>query len=180
MKVLNFTFSRGSRFPASQAETVGKFLVHLQEQSGTEEIQPKQVLEAARPKASPIHDYFTWDNQRAAEKQRLEEAAYLLRSIQIEYVDLGPDHRAGTMRMLVNIQREAVEAGEESRPSDRVYLPMLSVLKDPALRHQLLVEALDQAIHWKNRYGHFKELATIFEAIRRVEKRLTKPGKEEA
>jgi len=178
MKVLNFTFSRGSRFPASQAETVGKFLIEIQERSGAEELKPQQVLEAARPKTSPIHDYFTWDNQKAAEKQRLEEAAYLLRSIQIEYVDLGPERRAGTMRMLVNVRRDPVDDGDEGRPSDRVYMPMVRALKDPDLRRQLLLEALDQAIQWRNRYGHFKELATIFEAIGRVEKRLTKPPSE--
>ena len=176
MKILNFTFSAGSHFPASQAQIVGKFLIELQERSGDEALKPKQVLEAARPKASPIHDYFTWDNQKAAEKQRLEEAAYLLRSIQIEYVDLGPERRAGTMRMLVNLRRDPVEEDEASRPSDRVYLPMVSVLKDPEWRRQLLMEALDQAIHWRTRYEHFTELATIFAAISRVEKQLIKPS----
>jgi hypothetical protein len=174
MKVLNFAFTRGSHFPAEQAQIVGKFLIELQEKSGTEDLTPQQVLTAARPKTSPIHDYFTWDNQKAAEQQRLAEASYLLRSIQIEYVDLGPERRAGTMRMLVNLRRDPVDDEETPRPSDRVYMSMVTVLQDPHLRRQLLQEALDQAIHWRNRYSHFQELATIFAAIGRVEKELTK------
>ena len=174
MKVLNFAFSRGSRFPAGQAETVGKFLVELQERSGSEELKPQQILDAARPKSSPIHEYFTWDDHKAADQQRLQEAAYLLRSIQIEYVDLGPQHQAGTMRMLVNLRRDPVDDEDHPVPSDRVYLPMISVLQDRERRRQLLLEALDQAIHWRNRYSYFKELATVFEAIEQVEKRITK------
>ena len=179
MKVLNFTFKPSSRLSPSQATTVGKFLIELQERSGSDELKPKDVLEAARDVASPIHEYFTWDDGKAAEKQRLSEAAYLLRSIQIEYVDLGPDRRAGTMRMLVNLKRDPLDDGEHRVPSDRVYLPMVSVLEDPARRHQLLMDALDQALQFQARYEHIKELAEIFEAIKHVQARLTKSRKDE-
>lgn len=55
------------------------------------DLKPRELVEAARPKDSPIHDYFTWDNTEAAEKYRLMEAArYLL--LRIEVVRRGEKH----------------------------------------------------------------------------------------
>ena len=41
----------------------------------------KQVLELARPKNSPIHQYFDWDDSHAAELYRLEQARQLIQCV---------------------------------------------------------------------------------------------------
>lgn len=50
------------------------------------QLTPELVVEAARPKDSPLHPYITWDARAAAEKQRLYEARRLIRSVRVEIV----------------------------------------------------------------------------------------------
>lgn len=47
-------------------------------------LTPDAVVEAARPRDSVLHDFFTWDNKAAAEAHRLNEARKLIRSIRVE------------------------------------------------------------------------------------------------
>jgi hypothetical protein len=47
-------------------------------------LKPTDVLEAARPKDSPIHDRFTWSNSAAAHQYRLIEAGQLIASVEME------------------------------------------------------------------------------------------------
>lgn len=46
-------------------------------------LTPEEVIEAARPKDSPLHACFTWNNAEAAGLQRLHEARALLRSVRV-------------------------------------------------------------------------------------------------
>lgn len=50
-------------------------------------ISPRDVVDAAKNEASPLHPFFEWDDSVAAEKYRLGEARNLLR-IRIEYQSL--------------------------------------------------------------------------------------------
>jgi len=50
-------------------------------------IEPEAVVEAARDRESPLHDYFTWSNREAADKRRLDEARELIRSFKLVVVD---------------------------------------------------------------------------------------------
>jgi nucleotide-binding universal stress UspA family protein len=47
-------------------------------------LTPERVLAAAAPVDSPIHDFFTWDDDDAAYKQRLHEARSLIRRVKVE------------------------------------------------------------------------------------------------
>jgi len=49
-------------------------------------ITPKQVLETAKDKKSPLHSYFEWDDTEAAYKWRIEQARELIRRVKIEIV----------------------------------------------------------------------------------------------
>jgi len=58
-------------------------LMRLSEEHGGS-LQPADVVEAAKDPASPLHRYFTWDVQEAAEKCWELEARWLLRHAKIE------------------------------------------------------------------------------------------------
>lgn len=49
------------------------------------EITADEVLEAARPPASPIHDLFEWDDLVAGEAHRLDQARDLIRRVKFIY-----------------------------------------------------------------------------------------------
>ena len=46
----------------------------------------EQVLDAAKPAESPIHDCFEWENSTAAYLYRLDQARELIRRVRIEVV----------------------------------------------------------------------------------------------
>lgn len=52
-----------------------------------EEVTPKQVLEAGRNPDSELHKCFEWDDTKAAEKWRLEQAGQVLRYLIIREVE---------------------------------------------------------------------------------------------
>src|SRR4051812_2313850 len=45
---------------------------------------PEAVLEAARPKTSPLHPHITWDRNMAALAHQLDQARALISSVRIE------------------------------------------------------------------------------------------------
>lgn len=46
-------------------------------------ISPSELVEAARPKKSPIHDAFEWDNLKAGEQYRLLQARTWIRKVEV-------------------------------------------------------------------------------------------------
>ena len=49
-------------------------------------LDPQSVVAAARNKKSPLHKQFEWDDTKAAEKYRLEQARELIRLVRVEVV----------------------------------------------------------------------------------------------
>lgn len=47
-------------------------------------VTPARVVDAARDKASVLHEYFEWDDAAAAESHRLDQARALIRSVRVE------------------------------------------------------------------------------------------------
>lgn len=47
-------------------------------------LTPTAVLDDARSPNSPLHDYFEWNDDVAAEKYRLDQARRLIRSVRVE------------------------------------------------------------------------------------------------
>lgn len=50
------------------------------------EVTPDELIEAARPEDSPLHDLFNWNDAEEAHKQRRHVARGLIRRFRIEYV----------------------------------------------------------------------------------------------
>lgn len=52
-------------------------------------LTPANVVKAGEDPTSPLHGFFTWDDEAAAEKHRLNEARDLIRAVKIrvEYTD---------------------------------------------------------------------------------------------
>lgn len=46
-------------------------------------LTPSAVVEAARDEDHPLHDQFEWDDGRAAQAHRLQQARALIRSVQV-------------------------------------------------------------------------------------------------
>lgn len=131
------------------------------------ELQPEYVVDEARPEASPLHNWFEWDDPIAAEKYRRHQASELIRC---NVVLLAPDDKpigenesrpitvnaANTTRSFVNIRKANGE---------KAYLPVQTVMEDVDLRQQYIHRAYKEITDWKIRYRSIKAFSGIVAAI---------------
>ena len=98
---VNYEKVRGSRILKEDADQIGKIFDIIEvEENG---VVPQDVVAAAVDPNSVLHKYFTWDNEAAANKQRLTEAGYIIRSMNMR---------------VVYAQIIKSEDGEESKPRE--------------------------------------------------------------
>lgn len=115
-------------------------------------LESEMVVEAARDAASPLHPAFEWNDAIAAGAYRIEQAKYLIRSIEV-VLDEDQDQRP--MRAFVSVVRD----------EDRSYTSVGHAMADPDLRRQVLIGALRELEAWRERYAELVELAKVFAAI---------------
>jgi hypothetical protein len=63
-------------------QEVADRLSQLEQESGN--LNPADVVEDARDPASPLHDFFEWDDDVAAQQWRLSQARLLIRRVKIQ------------------------------------------------------------------------------------------------
>lgn len=85
-------------------------------------VKPSDLVEAAKPKSSPAHNGFTWDNAKAAHQYRLVEARNWIRIVVVK-----PSEEETAERMVhVPI---VVQAQDDSREGE--YKPVSIVAEQP-------------------------------------------------
>lgn len=72
----------GSGLSDDQAERVGQAIEEIRERCGGR-FTVEDVLNEARKKSSPLHEFYVWDTDAAAEKYWIERTRYLIRSVKI-------------------------------------------------------------------------------------------------
>ncbi len=110
------------------------------------------VLDAARPKNSPLHDYFTWDNSRAAERYRLIEAGRLIATVRIEY------RRKKAAQVVYTPAFIPTGTNSEGK---RQYYPVEEVTKNDFLREKALADARSEMEGTRARYSHLVDLLEL-------------------
>lgn len=124
-------------------------------------LKPEEVVEAAKPRTSPLHRCFTWDDDAAAHQWRLEQARRLLR-VFVHIVDDG-DKR---------IESRVFVALSSDRPDGGGYRALADVLEDEDLRQVLLHDAYDDMARFRRKYVDLKELAEVFDAMSTAQRRM--------
>lgn len=119
-------------------------------------VTPEDLVDAARPKRSPIHGMFEWDDTVAAEKYRLEQAGYFIRSLRISLTITGGG--VTVVRPLISV----VSNGKKT------YVPTVKALDDQEYRAQIIAQALRELTSFQAKYAALKELGDIFAAIERL------------
>lgn len=146
-----FKWAKGSRIKIP-AQLAGERLGIIRKKAGR--LTPQAVLDDAKLKRSPLHGAFEWRNDKAAEAFRLQQASYLLRSIEI-VVQMRRKNTPEPVRAFLNVKTGG----------KREYSPLATVMNDDELRKQVLKQAIDEIADWKRRYETYSELSTIVRAI---------------
>lgn len=135
--------------------TLQQSLEALAERNGGE-LTAAAVVDYARPKTSPIHDRFTWDNKVAGDKYRLLEAAMLIRSVRISFED-NAGEVAPPVRAFVNIRENPKEPG--------AYIPIQRALSCAETSAAMLESAKREADSFRRKYASLEQARRVVEAI---------------
>jgi hypothetical protein len=123
-------------------------------------LKPEAVVEAARPKGSPLHSQFDWNNSEAAEKWRIHQARNLIR-VTVEWLNVPGKSEPVEIRPFVSLTTDRKNEGGGYRET-------LVVLRNKESRDQLLADALAELQAIEQKYAALQELAEVFAASRKV------------
>ena len=110
----------GSRIKID-AGKAGKELLEIGSQ-----ITPKSVVDfASKNKSTELHKHFEWDDKKAGELYRIQQAGHLLRCITIEKttIDKKGDKKVLTIRAFENVKND-----DEFMPEKTMYVPIETAL----------------------------------------------------
>lgn len=155
-----FIWARGCRISPKQADpkAVGATLNELAATHGGR-LTPRIVVDAARPLESPMHGVFEWDDLRAAELYREDQARHVLSSIRILQRDEGKAPST-ILHAFVNLTEQV---GDDK---DRFYVPLARVLSDEDLLNQAVNNALAELRAFEDRYASFDRIARAVRTAR--------------
>lgn len=116
-------------------------------------LEAGDVVRESRDPSAPLHPAFEWDDEKAADAFRVEQAKYIIRSITVMAPKRGGDD--APIRAFVSVVRDA----------DRSYTSTAHALSDAELRQQVLDGAWRELEAWRQRHAELTELAEIFATI---------------
>jgi len=151
-----YSIKRGSRISVN-ADVAGKLLEEIESVHGM--VTPELIVKASKRKSSPLYSFFDWDNNLAADKWRLTQAKYLIRSITV--IISAPEYTE-PQRAFVCVSKGYLNGSERE---EGTFLTIESAMSDKETRELLVKKALQELKFWKARYQHLKELSSLFAAI---------------
>ena len=97
-------------------------------------LTPSKVVHDAKAKTSPLHDQFTWDDDKAAELHRLWQARNLIKTVKIK---ITTERRVvTTVRYVRDPEADAKEQG---------YVDVVTLRDDKALAFEALESEINRA-----------------------------------
>lgn len=136
-------------------------LISIADKSQDNKIHPEDVVEAARPKTSILHKYFTWDDSKAANERRIDQARGLLRAT-VRIMQVNGDKRP--VRVFMSLTEDRNDSGG--------YYPVVNVLSNKTLRRQMLEDAFKELQVFERKYANLRELSEIFAKSKEVQRRI--------
>jgi hypothetical protein len=136
------------------AQAAGERTEKIRQKAGNAFSPALLVADARRP-TSPLHPGFEWDDAKAAEDHRLNQARYILR--QLAVVTTSEKGETVLVHAFVSIMNHEDES--------RLYTSVQHAMADPELREQLLEQVRREARDFRRRLSDFEEFATVCEAL---------------
>jgi hypothetical protein len=118
-------------------------------------LKPEDVVECARDEHSPLHEHFEWNDGKAADEYRKDQARSLIRVAVQVLPNLGEDVK---VRVFTSLKSDRRNPGGG-------YRRMTDVLSHDSMRAELLQIALDELKGVREKYKEVKELADVFTVV---------------
>ena len=148
---------------AADPDEIGGALTKIAAENNGE-LQPQHVVEAAKDRRHPLHKHFEWDDKKAADAFRLDQARSIIRIVRTKIEEDEPPVRAFYSVKDDNGQR---------------YRAVETVMSSVSLQLALLKAAERDLRAFQNRYRAIQDIAeSISEAVSKIERRIRKTGGE--
>jgi hypothetical protein len=149
------------RFPSNGVDPVKAYqeILRLKAQNNNS-VSPELLVESARSADSTLNRLFTWDDTEAARNYRVQQAATILRSIEVIYVS-GPKNPMRAFEIVQNKRR-----GDAKTVT--LYATVEEACADPDVHARLVSEAVRGLIAWRNRYQNLNEMRQLVRIIDKV------------
>lgn len=132
------------------ADVAGMEFERIEREHG--EVSAEVVLDEARPEDAVLHNEFEWDNLKAAEKFRLNQAKSMIRALIVS----SEDTNNRPMRAFVDTTPDTKKAS---------YISIGTAIRDEELRKVVLGNAMREMQIFKAKYSNYKELAKVMAAM---------------
>ena len=108
-----------------------------------DDVSERRIVDVARSANSPLHRFFDWTDEVAADKWRLHQAATMMRAIRVRVVDAG--------------RPKVMPAYRIARPEPKpVFRTGHNVLRgESAAAVQKAKQAMDELVGWRARYAPY-------------------------
>ena len=113
-------------------------------------IKPAAIVEAARASRSPLHRHFEWDDEKAADAYRIEQARTLIRSIRT--IDDTGDAKPAFLSV-----------NEKAGVSYRTFSDVMS---STDLQYAVLKQADRDLEAWESRYQELTDICKVVSTAR--------------
>lgn len=124
-------------------------------------IGPHTLLEEARDPSSPFHDYFTWDDDEAAEQYRLIQAGQLIRRWKGSVIRIDSEQKVVKVE---SVRRVQSPISQRTKGGDS-YETVEQIMADPTKREDMVRTVLKELSAYRKRYAQLLALADIWRAI---------------
>lgn len=126
--------------------------------SGT--LTAKNLVDVSRPADAPLHKEFVWDDSKAAELYREEQARYVISAVCITAINESGEQSPPT-RAYVVVPPEP----EEDDGHANTYTHINVVLQSSSMTDRYLNDALKQLEAFRRKYASIKQFSNVISAI---------------
>jgi len=131
------------------AQVAGEEMERIRSKHGV--LSKTTVVIEASNKNNPLHNFFEWNNEKAAEKHRLSQAGGLIRELRVRVTT--EDKEQKSVRAYVQV------APPESEKAS--YHPIINVLNDNSMRLQLEKQCEVDIKTFRKKYAEIKAVRNI-------------------
>ena len=133
-----------------------KHLLKIQKHNGGS-LSPSAVVDAARPEEHPLHDRFEWDDSKAGEAYRIEQARRMIRAV-VTVVNNGG----------AEIKTRAFVSLSTIKGTEEPYVSITAVTSSKDLMEVLLADARRDAESFAAKYTILQKCRPVVAAMRRA------------
>ena len=142
-KKIKYYARPGATFKQGQAQLVGETLAKMKEET---KLTPDVIVSEAKKKANPLHKFFEWNDGKAAQKYRLQQARDMIAGVTEVIIIQGTESK----------QRSFFSVGNRHK-SKAEYVTIREAISKKPYRDQLLTQIISQLENLATTMKLFKE-----------------------